>query len=208
MNILVVGCGRAGSYLAPVLEDAGHEVSVLAETQAETEMLDDGFTGIVTVGVPIDIDVLRSVGIDGCDVVIAVTHDDNTNIMVAQMAKEIFHTPRVLARIYDPGREEVFTEQFDINTICPTNLTIDAMLHSIKAHGERQMITFGSTTFAFFKVKVEEKDCGRTTTSLKPLPGCTLFGIIRGAQQVELVEPGKPSPLNPGDCLVYYEIAD
>lgn len=208
MNILIVGCGRTGAYLAPELESVGHEVAVLAESQEEAETIGNEFGGMVSVGVPIDVNVLRSVGIEGCDIVVAVTKNDNTNIMVAQMAKEIFKTPRVLARINDPGRKAVYSEQFEINTICPTNLTIDAVLHSIKAHGEKQTITFGSTTVSFFKVKVEDKNAGQTTTALKPLPGCVLFGLIKDAQEMELIQPGKPLPLQRGDCLVYYEIAD
>lgn len=102
MNILIVGCGDTGSQLANVLDHMGNQVSVVDRNPETAAELSDSFTGMFTVGVPIDQDVLRHAGIEGCDVVIAVTRDDNTNLMVAQLARDIFGVPKVISRVSDP----------------------------------------------------------------------------------------------------------
>ena len=97
------------------------------------------------VGVSIDQDVLRHAGIEGCDVVIAVTRDDNTNLMVAQLARDIFGVPKVISRVSDPRREEVFSS-FGLSTICPTNLTVASVVAALddrRKHTEE--VYFGST---------------------------------------------------------------
>ena len=93
MNILIVGCGRVGRRLVHVLERLGHDVSVLDEDAANLALLNElepPFSGMAVAGVPIDGDVLRSAGIEACDAVAAVTKDDNINLMVAQIARELF----------------------------------------------------------------------------------------------------------------------
>ena len=126
MTILVVGCGKVGSRLASVLDKMGHDVSVIDQDERNFHMLDADFSGFTTVGIPIDQDVLRRAGIENCDALAAVTHDDNVNIMVAQLAREFFKIERVIVRIYDPNREDVFSH-FGLSTICPTNLTVETV---------------------------------------------------------------------------------
>lgn len=69
---------------------------------------------------------MKQAGIESCDAVAAVSQDDNLNIMCSQLAREIFKVPSVLARIYDPAREDVFSH-FGLHTVCPTNLTVSAV---------------------------------------------------------------------------------
>lgn len=135
MNILVVGCGKVGSNLAITLEELGHDVSVVDEVaehlDASSNLTLLDFNGLCVCGVPIDVDILREAGIENCDAVAAVTSDDNINIMVAEVATKIFGIKRVFARIYDPVREEVFKERLALHTICPTKLTIEAVLNEL-----------------------------------------------------------------------------
>lgn len=81
------------------------------------EKLGAAFTGLTFVGNIIDLDVLRRAGIEGCDAVAAVTNSDNVNVMISQIARDIFSIPRVLTRVYDPDRERIFA-QFGLHTIC------------------------------------------------------------------------------------------
>lgn len=107
MNILIVGCGRVGRRLVHVLERLGHDVSVLDEDAANLALLNElepPFSGMAVAGVPIDGDVLRSAGIEACDAVAAVTKDDNINLMVAQIARELFGVKHVIARVAEPSR--------------------------------------------------------------------------------------------------------
>ncbi|HBQ64390.1 MAG TPA: hypothetical protein DD727_05630 [Clostridiales bacterium] len=126
MQIIVIGCGKVGSKLANVLSREGHDV-VVVENEGENFLgLDRDFNGVTISGVPIDQDVLRHAGIETADALAAVTPDDNVNIVVCQIAKEIFKVPTVVARIYNPAREHVFHE-FGLETVCPTNMTVSAI---------------------------------------------------------------------------------
>ena len=132
MNVLVVGCGKVGSRLAALLVEEGMDVSIIARTTAEAEtMLDPDFKGSLLCGVPIDQDNLKKAGIESCDVVCAVTDDDNTNIMVAQLAKEVYGVSKVISRILDPERGDIFAH-FGLETVCPTKLTVEAICSAIK----------------------------------------------------------------------------
>jgi trk system potassium uptake protein TrkA len=119
MKVIVLGCGRLGAYLARQLASRGHEVTVIDQDATSLERLGDDFPGRTVVGTGIDEDVLRQAGIEGCQAFIAVTNWDNTNVMAAQVAREIFGVPRVICRLYDPLREE-FYRSLGLETICPT----------------------------------------------------------------------------------------
>ena len=127
MRIVIMGCGRVGSQLAAQLFREGHTVSVIDMSQKSFGRLPDDFGGLTVIGTGIDEDVLRSAGIEAADAFVAVTEGDNRNIMAAQVAREIFGIPEVVARIYDPGREAIYRE-LGIGTICPTTL-IGSVIH-------------------------------------------------------------------------------
>ena len=144
MNILIVGCGKVGSHLANMLFRQGHDVSVLDEHAESFSQLDDDFAGFTLQGVAIDQDNLRQAGIEGCDALAAVTNDDNTNIMVCEIASRVFHVSRTVARVYDPSRESIFT-RFNVRSLSPTSLTastISSMLMDQKT--ARQVVIDGS----------------------------------------------------------------
>jgi trk system potassium uptake protein len=119
MRVVIVGCGRVGSYLARMLANEGHQVTIIDNHTLAFERLGDDFPGETLLGTGIDEDVLRRAGIEQADAFVATTNGDNTNIMAAQVAKEIFHVPRVICRIYDPLREEVF-RGLGLTTFSPT----------------------------------------------------------------------------------------
>ena len=130
MNILILGCTRVGAELARILCDKGHDVSIMDRRKDALDNLEEGFTGLTFKGVPIDNDDLQTAGIEACDVVCAVTDDDNVNIMVAQIAKEVYKVPKVLAAIEDVEKEDMY-QRYGLNSICPTRLTLDAILSAI-----------------------------------------------------------------------------
>jgi trk system potassium uptake protein TrkA len=121
MRVVIMGCGRVGSLLAAQLHREGHEVSIIDMSQKSFRRLPDDFRGLAVIGTGIDEDVLRAAGIEGADAFVAVTEGDNRNIMAAQVAREIFGVPEVVARIYDPGREAIYRE-LGLDTICPTTV--------------------------------------------------------------------------------------
>jgi trk system potassium uptake protein TrkA len=124
LKIVIVGCGRVGSRMARQLDAAGHDVSIIDEKVSAFDRLGDGFKGNMVVGTGIDESVLRRAGIESADCFASVTNGDNRNIMAAQVAQAVFKVPRVITRIYDPIREEVYQE-FGLETICSTTLVAD-----------------------------------------------------------------------------------
>lgn len=114
-----MGCGRVGSSLARELAADGHEVAVVDASRQSFDRLGGGFAGRMVLGNGIDQHVLEEAGAREADWFVSVTNGDNRNIMSAQIAKEIFKIPRVMTRIYDPIREEVYREM-GLYTYCPT----------------------------------------------------------------------------------------
>ncbi|MBI3968405.1 MAG: TrkA family potassium uptake protein [Chloroflexi bacterium] len=119
MKIVILGCGRVGSNLARRLDREGHQVTILDVNSEQFRRLGSEFRGNALVGNGIDEDVLRRAGLHDADAFAAVTNGDNTNIMTAQIAQLIFKVPKVVARIYDPLREESY-RGLGIDTFCPT----------------------------------------------------------------------------------------
>jgi trk system potassium uptake protein TrkA len=127
---IIIGCGRLGANLANTLSNDGKSIVIIDQNKESFRKLSTSYGGITLIGNATEIAVLMEAEIDKATSVISVTNNDNTNIMVAQIAKELFHIEQVVARLYDPERECVYQE-FDIKTICPAVLStkeIDKML--------------------------------------------------------------------------------
>ncbi len=119
MKAIIMGCGRVGSRLANVLDAEGHDVTVIDLNVRSFRRLRQDFTGSTVLGTGIDEDVLRRAGVEQADVFVATTEGDNRNIMSAQIAQKVFDVPTVIARIYDPGRADIF-DKLGVKTYCPT----------------------------------------------------------------------------------------
>lgn len=126
MNVVVMGCGRVGARVSAILDQHGHNVSVVDTNPEAFRRLGEKFGGDTLIGTGIDEDVLRRAGIDQADVFIAVTNGDNRNIMAAQVAHTVFGIKHVVVRIYDPVREDTY-RRLGLHTVCPTT-TIAAMI--------------------------------------------------------------------------------
>ncbi len=121
MKIIIVGCGRVGAQLAEMLSQEGHEVAIIDKDPTSARRLGKAFQGHFIPGVGFDRDVLLKAGIDHTDGFASVTSGDNTNIVAALAARDHFHVPRIVARIADPRRAEIY-RRFGIPTISPTTL--------------------------------------------------------------------------------------
>jgi trk system potassium uptake protein TrkA len=139
MFILIVGCGRVGSSVARQMLQDGHEVSCLDEDPESHARLELGMDqswedlgGQFTVGTALEIDALNEAGIEKADAFIAATDGDNTNIVIAQIAKRRFNVPTVIARILDPYRAEWYEHQ-GVHTVCPTKVAIEMLENDVRA---------------------------------------------------------------------------
>lgn len=126
MNAVIMGSGRVGARVASMLDLNGHNVTVIDLQSDAFRKLPGDFGGDTVIGTGIDEDVLRAADIEQADVFIAVSENDNRNIMAAQVARKIFDVPLVIMRIYDPVREDTY-RRMGYSTVCPTT-TIAAMI--------------------------------------------------------------------------------
>ena len=135
--VLIVGCGRVGSAIAKRMIRQGHEVSVLDENQEAHALLEHDLDqtwedagGQFTVGTALEVEALTGAGMDRADVVVCSTDGDNTNIIVAQLAKKRFQVPKVVVRVLDPYRADWYQQQ-GLHTVCPTQVAIDMLTEAV-----------------------------------------------------------------------------
>jgi trk system potassium uptake protein len=125
-----MGCGRVGSTIAQTLEGRGHSVAVIDQNADAFRRLGADFGGLTVTGVGFDREVLVTAGIERADAFAAVSSGDNSNIISARLARETFNVPRVVARIYDAKRAEVY-ERLGIPTVATVRWTADRMLRHL-----------------------------------------------------------------------------
>ena len=121
MKIIIMGCSRVGAQLAGLLDSNGHSVTILDNDDYSFRRLPPTFKGTALAGNGIDQEVLKKAGIMEADGFVAVTQGDNRNVMAAQIAKHIFNVPRVVCRIYDPLRQELYST-LGLEAISPTTI--------------------------------------------------------------------------------------
>jgi trk system potassium uptake protein TrkA len=138
MFVLIVGCGRVGSSIAKQMLSERHEVSVLDEDPEAIALLNKGqqeswedLGGRFTVGTALEIDALLEAGIEQADAFVASTDGDNTNLVIAQIAKRRFNIDRVVVRVLDPYRAKWYAEQ-GLQTVCPTQTAIELLEAAVR----------------------------------------------------------------------------
>jgi trk system potassium uptake protein TrkA len=131
MKILIMGCGRVGARLASLLDEDGHQVTILDNDTYSFRRLPPSFSGTALFGNGIDEEALKKAGIEDADVFVALTQGDNRNVMACQVAKTVFKVPRVVCRIYDPLREEMYSA-LGLETISPTKIFAQLMREKIE----------------------------------------------------------------------------
>lgn len=130
MHVVIVGCGRVGSTLALSLVSSGHSVAVIDRKSDAFFRLRDNFAGQTITGIGFDRDILEQAGIKNASAVAAVTNGDNSNILIARVARESFGIENVVARISDPKRAEIY-ERLGIATVATVKWTSDRILRRI-----------------------------------------------------------------------------
>jgi len=131
MNVVIMGCGRVGAQLASLLDAEGHKVTVLDTDSYSFRRLPASFRGTALLGDATDEEALRRAGIEEADAFVAVTQGDNRNVMAAQIAKHIFHVPKVVCRIYDPLRRDLY-ETLGLEAISPTTVFAQLLKEKLK----------------------------------------------------------------------------
>lgn len=130
MHVVIMGCGRVGSSLAQELDARGHSVSIIDQDPTSFRKLPSTYGGHTIAGVGFDRDRLVEAGIERADAFAAVSSGDNSNIISARVARETFNVPKVIARIYDPRRAEIY-QRLGIETVASVAWTTRQIVHSI-----------------------------------------------------------------------------
>ena len=159
MHVIVVGCGRVGSTVANELIERGHDVVVIDRHREAFRRLGSRFTGTTMTGVGFDRNVLARAGITDQGAVMAVTSGDNSNILIARVARETFGVERVVARIYDPKRAVIY-ERLGIPTVASVSWTsARALRHVLPDPGHSDWID-PTSTYALVERKVPAAAAG------------------------------------------------
>ena len=133
MKVVIMGCGRVGAQLAASLDAEGHSVTVLDVDAYSFRRLPPSFGGSALLGNGIDEAVLKRAGIEEADAFFSLTQGDNRNIMAAQIAKHIFNVPRVICRIYDPLRQDIFAT-LGLESISPTTIFAEILKKKLESN--------------------------------------------------------------------------
>jgi len=136
MKVVILGCGRLGAHLARRMDQEGHDVTVIDRMSEAFSRLGVDFQGKMVLGTGIDEDVLRRAGIEKADAFIAVSNGDNTNAMASEIAKLVFQVPRVVARLFDPVREDTYHTLGLMETVCPTIMGSDKIHEIVLGNGK------------------------------------------------------------------------
>jgi len=165
MKMIVVGCGRMGSGLANTLVQNGHSVTVIDLDPSSFERLPENFSGQKVVGVGFDHDVLIKAGIERADGLAAVTSSDEANAVIARIASQIFRVPKVVARLFDQRKAEIY-KRLGIQTIDPSSWGI-ARVYDLLCYSQLDTVmSFGSGDVDLVEVEIPALLVGRTVREL------------------------------------------
>ena len=198
MYVIIVGCGSVGAGLAGVLSAEGHDVVVIDKRPEAFERLGSGFNGVTVTGTGIDEGVLRRAGIERADAFAAVTSDDNTNIMAAQIAQALFRVPRVVARVFDPEREYAYKE-FGLSTVCPTDVGVAQIRSALVVSGLDRLLSLGGGEVEIVQLPIKGQTAGLEARQLAIPDKLLPIAVVRG-HQTFIVQ--YDTVLDAGDTLV------
>jgi trk system potassium uptake protein TrkA len=178
VHVVIMGCGRVGSTLAHNLESRGHSIAVIDQNSDAFRRLSPEFGGVTVTGIGFDRDVLRQAGIERADGFAAVSSGDNSNIISARLARETFGVSRVVARIYDQKRAEVY-ERLGIPTVATVRWTADRILRQLVPEGTVEIFRDPTSTVAIIEVPLHEDWYGRPLSALESAAGTRVAYLMR-----------------------------
>jgi trk system potassium uptake protein TrkA len=178
VHFVIMGCGRAGSTLAQIVEDRGHSVAVVDQNSDAFRRLGPHFEGRRVVGPGFDRDTLTEAGIQDAYAFAAVSSGDNSNILAARVARETFGVSNVVARIYDPGRAEVY-ERLGIPTVATVRWTADQMARRLLPAGAVSEYRDASGSVILAEVQVHAHWIGRRMPAIESATGARVAYLTR-----------------------------
>ena len=203
MHVVIMGCGRVGSTLAKELEIAGHTVAIIDQDREAFRRLGADFKGQTVAGVGFDRDTLIDAGIERAEAFAAVSNGDNSNIIAARVARETYGISNVVARIYDPGRAEIY-QRLGIPTVATVLWTTDQILRRLNPDGSRSEWRDASGVVKLCEMHIDKAWFGRTIALIESnTPSRVAFITRLGEGMI----PNEHTVLQEGD-LVHVMVAE
>lgn len=197
MYIIVVGCGRLGSSLANELSDFGHDVCIIDRDKEKLAVLGSGFNGQKINSIEFDSDNLVQSGIEQADTLLALTPDDNVNIMVSLIASEIYHVPQVIARVNDPTRRYIF-DKLNIDNISLVKLGEELLLNRLTVKSF-DIVTHLNDDYQIIDILASRKNFKASVNEIENRYSCIISGVNRNG---EVHLPGQEDLILNGDRII------
>ncbi len=202
MYIIVIGGGRVGFYLTRALLDQGHEVLIIEREASLCEIINDELGSICVHGDGVEAAVLAEVGADRADMLVAVTGNDEDNLVACQLAKHMFSVRRTISRIRNPNNEALFKKLGIDITISSTNIILEHITEEVPTHPLTHLMDIREKGLELVEIKVTPGSpaVGKTVQDLKLPAGTTLLLLVR-----EATGPFVPQPatvLQEGDQII------
>jgi trk/ktr system potassium uptake protein len=178
LHVVIMGCGRLGSTLAHNLDARGHSVAVIDQNADAFRRLGAEFGGTTVTGIGFDRDVLRSADIERADAFAAVSSGDNSNIISARLARETFGVSRVVARIYDARRAQVY-ERLGIPTVATIRWAADRMMRHLVPEGTVEVFRDPTSAVSIVEVPLHRDWVGLTIKTLEDATGARIAYLMR-----------------------------
>ena len=201
MKIIIMGCGRVGSQVAQLLDSEGHDVTVIDPVLDNLDRLGKNYRGKKIRGVGFDRDVLIQAGIEMADAFVATSSSDNTNIVAARIARNIFHVPRVVARLYDPRRAEIY-RRLGLVTMSMISWGAQRIYELLTHTNLDPTFYFGRGEVSLVAIEIPSNLVGRMVNHIT-VPG--EVNVVAITRQGEAMMATLGTEFQPGD-LVYFAV--
>jgi trk system potassium uptake protein TrkA len=201
MKIIIMGCGRVGSQVAQLLDSEGHDVTVIDPVLDNLDRLGKNYQGKKIRGVGFDRDVLIQAGIEMADAFVATSSSDNANIVAARIARNIFHVPRVVARLYDPRRAEIY-RRLGLVTMSMVSWGAQRIYELLTHTNLDPTFYFGRGEVSLVAIEIPSHLVGRMVNHITVPGEVTVVAITR---QGEAMMATLGTEFQPGD-LVYFAV--
>jgi trk system potassium uptake protein TrkA len=199
--ILIAGGGKVGANLTGALVAQGHEVTLMDNDRERYRLLEERFGAVVRYGDATELALLERAGVERADLLVAVTGDDEDNVIVCQVARDKYGVPKVIARVNDPRNQEHFELLGITQTICATSSILGLVEHEMPEHGLVRLLELQKEGLEIVEAQIESSSpaAGTRVAGLALPDGSRLISVFRHGR-TELVEPG--TVLRPGDQVL------
>ena len=197
MNVIIMGCGRVGEQLSRTMADEGHSVVVIDQDPEALARLGPNFHGRAVRGVGFDREVLLAAGIEQAEAFAAASASDNANIVAARIARQVFGVPRVVARVHDPRRAEIY-QRLGLVTISPSTWGARRIAALLSHADMAPLVTFGNGEVTLLSVEAPPHLAGRMVNQISVPGEIAVVAIIR---EDRAILPTLGTEFAPGDVI-------